>query len=269
MQRFYAHASQRMPHGDALLGVPAAAGARAAPCRCSYYLAGLTCTEETFMIKAGAQRVAAELGLMLVAPDTSPRAAAPARRRRELGLRARRGLLRRRHAGAVVGSTTGCTATSRASCPALVHANFPVRRGSPGHLRPFDGRSRRAGAARCATRRSTGRCRRSRRSRRRCAARGARRRSPATSARTGAAGATTTPASSSRSAASHGPILIDQGTPTNSSPSSSSPRCSRDACRRAGQTLELRMQPGLRPRLLLHPDVHGGPPGLARERLET
>lgn len=38
-----------------------------------YYLAGLTCTEETFMIKAGAQRVAAELGIMLVAPDTSPR----------------------------------------------------------------------------------------------------------------------------------------------------------------------------------------------------
>ena len=37
------------------------------------YLAGLTCTEETFMIKAGAQRVAAALGIMLVAPDTSPR----------------------------------------------------------------------------------------------------------------------------------------------------------------------------------------------------
>lgn len=37
------------------------------------FLAGLTCTEETFMIKAGAQRYAAELGLMLVAPDTSPR----------------------------------------------------------------------------------------------------------------------------------------------------------------------------------------------------
>ena len=37
------------------------------------YLAGLTCTEETFVIKAGAQRVAAELGLMLIAPDTSPR----------------------------------------------------------------------------------------------------------------------------------------------------------------------------------------------------
>jgi len=38
-----------------------------------FYLAGLTCTEETFMIKAGAQRIAAALGLMLVAPDTSPR----------------------------------------------------------------------------------------------------------------------------------------------------------------------------------------------------
>ncbi|MGH8242095.1 MAG: S-formylglutathione hydrolase [Steroidobacteraceae bacterium] len=38
-----------------------------------WYLAGLTCTEETFMIKAGAQRVAAELGLALISPDTSPR----------------------------------------------------------------------------------------------------------------------------------------------------------------------------------------------------
>ena len=38
-----------------------------------YYLAGLTCTEETFMMKAGAQRIASELGLILVAPDTSPR----------------------------------------------------------------------------------------------------------------------------------------------------------------------------------------------------
>ncbi|MGE4072807.1 MAG: S-formylglutathione hydrolase [Lysobacterales bacterium] len=38
-----------------------------------FYLAGLTCNEETFAIKAGAQRMAAELGLMLVAPDTSPR----------------------------------------------------------------------------------------------------------------------------------------------------------------------------------------------------
>ena len=38
-----------------------------------FYLAGLTCNEETFAIKAGAQRVAAELGLLLITPDTSPR----------------------------------------------------------------------------------------------------------------------------------------------------------------------------------------------------
>ena len=39
------------------------------------FLSGLTCTEENFMVKSGAQRVAAELGLMLVSPDTSPRGA--------------------------------------------------------------------------------------------------------------------------------------------------------------------------------------------------
>lgn len=38
-----------------------------------FYLAGLTCTEETFMIKAGAQQYAAQHGILLVAPDTSPR----------------------------------------------------------------------------------------------------------------------------------------------------------------------------------------------------
>lgn len=39
-----------------------------------FFLAGLTCTEETFMIKAGAHRAAAEFGMMLVSCDTSPRA---------------------------------------------------------------------------------------------------------------------------------------------------------------------------------------------------
>jgi S-formylglutathione hydrolase len=38
-----------------------------------WFLSGLTCTEENFTVKAGAQRVAAELGLMVIAPDTSPR----------------------------------------------------------------------------------------------------------------------------------------------------------------------------------------------------
>lgn len=38
-----------------------------------YWLSGLTCTDDNFVTKAGAQRVAAELGIILVIPDTSPR----------------------------------------------------------------------------------------------------------------------------------------------------------------------------------------------------
>jgi S-formylglutathione hydrolase len=38
-----------------------------------YWLSGLTCTEENFTVKAGAQRIASELGLAIVVPDTSPR----------------------------------------------------------------------------------------------------------------------------------------------------------------------------------------------------
>ena len=37
------------------------------------WLSGLTCTEENFIVKSGAQRIAAELGLVLISPDTSPR----------------------------------------------------------------------------------------------------------------------------------------------------------------------------------------------------
>ncbi len=38
-----------------------------------YWLSGLTCNDENFTTKAGAQRIAAELGIVLVMPDTSPR----------------------------------------------------------------------------------------------------------------------------------------------------------------------------------------------------
>jgi S-formylglutathione hydrolase len=47
--------------------------AEAGPVPVLTFLSGLTCTEENFMVKSGAQRYAAELGLMLVSPDTSPR----------------------------------------------------------------------------------------------------------------------------------------------------------------------------------------------------
>lgn len=60
--------------GDAKFSIYLPEQARAGEaCPAVFYLAGLTCTEETFAIKAHAQRLAAQLGLILVMPDTSPR----------------------------------------------------------------------------------------------------------------------------------------------------------------------------------------------------
>ena len=58
---------------DMIFGIflPPQASEKAVPVL--YWLSGLTCTDENFMIKAGAQRVAAELGIAIVCPDTSPR----------------------------------------------------------------------------------------------------------------------------------------------------------------------------------------------------
>ena len=89
VQRFYRHDSSAIglpmrfsvfipeQAADAQTEAAQAAAALAKPSRLPvlFFLAGLTCTEETFMIKAGAQRYAAEHGLILVTPDTSPRGA--------------------------------------------------------------------------------------------------------------------------------------------------------------------------------------------------
>jgi S-formylglutathione hydrolase len=72
VQRFYKHAS-RETHGTMKFSVYLPPQAKAGRVPVLYYLAGLTCTEETFPIKAHAQQMASELGLMLVGPDTSPR----------------------------------------------------------------------------------------------------------------------------------------------------------------------------------------------------
>ncbi|MDT7837794.1 S-formylglutathione hydrolase [Aquabacterium sp. OR-4] len=74
-QRFYKHMSAEigLPMRFGVYLPPAAlAGQRVPVVVC---LAGLTCTEETFAMKAGAQRLAAQLGLALLMPDTSPRGA--------------------------------------------------------------------------------------------------------------------------------------------------------------------------------------------------
>ena len=66
-------------HDSTAIGLPMRFGvfvppqARLGPVPVLFFLAGLTCNEETFAIKAGAQKFAAQHGLMLVTPDTSPR----------------------------------------------------------------------------------------------------------------------------------------------------------------------------------------------------
>ncbi len=74
VQGFYEHPSRACagPMRFAVYLPPQAVAGQRVPV--VYFLAGLSCTEETFVIKAGAQRVAAQLGLALVTCDTSPRA---------------------------------------------------------------------------------------------------------------------------------------------------------------------------------------------------
>ena len=72
VQRFYRHDS-RETRGPMKFSVYLPPQAKSGRVPVVYYLSGLTCTEETFAVKAHAQQTAAELGLMLVAPDTSPR----------------------------------------------------------------------------------------------------------------------------------------------------------------------------------------------------
>jgi S-formylglutathione hydrolase len=68
-------------HDSAVIGLPMRFSvytppqAESGPVPALFFLAGLECTEETFMVKAGAQRWAARHGMMLIAPDTSPRGA--------------------------------------------------------------------------------------------------------------------------------------------------------------------------------------------------
>ncbi|MEZ5486392.1 MAG: S-formylglutathione hydrolase [Steroidobacteraceae bacterium] len=75
-QGFYAHES-RTCGTEMRFSVYRPPQAQAGRVPVLWYLAGLTCTEETFATKAGAQRFAAQHGLMLVAPDTSPRLRLP------------------------------------------------------------------------------------------------------------------------------------------------------------------------------------------------
>lgn len=71
-QRVYVHES-REAHCAMRFGIFLPPQAQAGNVPLLYWLSGLTCTEENFVAKAAAQRVAAELGIAIVVPDTSPR----------------------------------------------------------------------------------------------------------------------------------------------------------------------------------------------------
>jgi len=71
-QKVFSHKSAELKC-DMNIGVFLPAQSESAKCPVVYWLSGLTCTEQNFVTKAGAQRYAAEKGVIIVAPDTSPR----------------------------------------------------------------------------------------------------------------------------------------------------------------------------------------------------
>ena len=71
-QEVWSHASSALGC-DMRFGIYLPPQARDRACPVLYWLSGLTCTEQNFIAKSGAQRYAAEHGLILVSPDTSPR----------------------------------------------------------------------------------------------------------------------------------------------------------------------------------------------------
>ncbi|MFC5570652.1 S-formylglutathione hydrolase [Lysobacter yangpyeongensis] len=73
-QEVWTHASHTLAC-DMRFGVYLPPQAATARCPVLYWLSGLTCTEQNFITKAGVQRYAAEHGVIVVAPDTSPRGA--------------------------------------------------------------------------------------------------------------------------------------------------------------------------------------------------
>ena len=109
-----------------------------------YWLSGLTCTDENFMQKAGAHKLAAELGMIIVAPDTSPRGADvpdDPDKAWDFGLGA--GFLPERHAGAL-GAALPHVRLCGAGVAGVDRGEFPGVR-QAWHQRPLHGWAWRAG----------------------------------------------------------------------------------------------------------------------------
>ena len=207
-----------------------------------YYLAGLTCTEETFMIKAGAQRLAAELGFLLVAPDTSPRSPRLAGDDEgwDFGL----------GAGFYVDATEApwsghyrMYSYVTHELPALVEAHFPARRDSRGIF----GHSMGGHGALIAALRNPARYRSVSAFAPICAPTDCPWGEKAVSRYLGSERSKWAAYDASALMANGrpgGPILVDQGTADKFLEEQLKPERLLDAARRSGQVLELRRQPG-------------------------
>ena len=116
--------------------------AKAGPVPVLWYLSGLTCTHENAMTKAGAQGWAAQAGIALVFPDTSPRGEGVADDEAfDLGQGA--GFYVRRHRTPWAPHFAMWSYVTD-ELPAVVFRNFDLEEGAQGDLRAFDGRARRA-----------------------------------------------------------------------------------------------------------------------------
>ena len=255
VQRFYKHDS-RETRGPMKFSVYLPPQSRTGKVPVLYYLSGLTCTEETFPIKAHAQQTAAELGLMLVAPDTSPREPRVPGDADSWDFG--------QGAGFYVDATQAPWSTHyrmysyvTRELPELVaRASAGPRRGA-GDLRPFDGRSRRLGVRAAQSVALQIRFRVRADCRADASARGDARRSATISARTPTPGASTTPANWWRASPLPRPILIDQGTADQFLTEQLLPEKFAAAAAKSGQPLDAANAAGLRSRLLFHSDLHG------------
>ena len=124
VQRFYRHES-RETRGPMKFSAYLPPQARTGKVPVLYFLSGLTCTEETFCIKSHAQQYAAELGLMLISPDTSPREPRMPGDADQLGFRLFGRLLSRRHAGTLVAVLSYVQLCHARNCRSSSRPAFP------------------------------------------------------------------------------------------------------------------------------------------------
>ena len=223
-----------------------------------WYLSGLTCTHANVTEKGEYRRACAELGLIFVAPDTSPRGAGvPDDEAYDFG----------QGAGFYLDATQ---APFDAQLPDVYlrhrraagadRRELPRRHGPPGDHGPFDGRPRRAHPRARAIPAATAASPPSRRSSRRRRCRGARRRSAAISGADRAAWRAHDAVALIEDGARVDDLLVDQGTADDFLAEQLRPELLEAACAAARHPADAADAAGLRPQLLFHLDLHGRSP---------